>query len=264
MGMILVAILFAAGALAAPDAGMPSAALRVGATAVPHAMLLRAIAPELEAQGIKLDIRTYEDYGRPNTDVARGALDANFFQTEPYLWRWRAAHMQPLVVAGRVHVEPMGLYSRKLKETALLASVRKGGVVSLPDDPANQGRALFLLQKAGLLLLDERRGLDAMLSDITANPHDLKFRVLPAQRLADQLSSSDLVVLNGNFALEAGLKPEQALYREGSDSPFPNVVVCREELVTDPRVTALVAALRGPTAKRMLLEKFAGAALPAQ
>ena len=255
------AIALAASAALAQPAPAP---LRVGATAVPHALLLRAIAPELEAQGIKLDIRVYEDYARPNIDVARGALDVNFFQTEPYLWRWRAAHMQPLVVAGRVHVEPMGVYSRKLKPDAQLTGLRAGAVVAIPEDPANLGRALFLLQKAGLILVDERRGLDAVISDVTANPHNIKFRVLPAQRLVEQLGSTDLVVLNGNFALEAGLKPEQSLYREGSDSPFPNVVVCREELVTDARVTALVAALRGPTAKKLLLEKFAGAALPAQ
>lgn len=246
-----------------PAGGAVPIPLRVGATAVPHAVLLRAVAPELEAQGVRLDIRVYEDYARPNIDVARGALDANFFQTEPYLWRWRGAHMQPLVVAGRVHVEPMALFSRKLKPDAL-AQIRSGAIVAVPEDPANLGRALFLLQKAGLLLVDERRGLDAVLNDITDNPHKLKFRLLPAQRVAEQISSTDLVVLNGNFALEAGLKPEQELYREGSDSLFPNVVVCREELVTDPRVIALVAALRGPTAKKLLLEKFAGAALPAQ
>lgn len=258
MTRTLCAILLAASAALAQPASTP---LRVGATAVPHAQLLRAVAPELEAQGIKLDIRVYEDYAKPNIDVARGTLDANFFQTEPYLWRWRGAHMQPLVVAGRVHVEPMGLYSRKLKD---LKQLRTGAVVAVPEDPANLGRALFLLQKAGLLLIDERRGLDAVLNDITANPHQLKFRLVVAQREADQLSSADLVALNGNFALEAGLKPEQELYREGSDSPFPNVVVCREELVMDPRITALVQALRGPTAKKLLLEKFAGAALPAQ
>jgi D-methionine transport system substrate-binding protein len=248
----------------APNPQPAGAPLRVGATAVPHAVLLRAVAPELEAQGVKLDIRVYEDYARPNIDVARGALDANFFQTEPYLWRWRGAHMQPLVVAGRVHVEPMGLYSRKLKASDPLSGIRTGAVVAVPEDPANLGRALFLLQKAGLILVDERRGLDAVLNDITDNPHKLKFRLVPAQRIADQLSSADLVALNGNFALEAGLKPEQELYREGSDSPFPNVVVCREEMVTDPRITALVAALRGPTAKKLLLEKFPGFALPAQ
>src|SRR3954465_7372043 len=101
---LLLALLFAA------------APLRVGATAIPHAELLRAVAPELKALGVELDIRVYDDYALPDIDVARGKLDANFFQTEPYLWRWRAAHAQPLVVAGRVHVEPMGLYSKRLRE----------------------------------------------------------------------------------------------------------------------------------------------------
>ena len=251
-------------AASAQDAGPSAAPLRVGATAIPHADMLRAVAPELKAQGVNLDIRLYNDYGRPNTDVANGALDANFFQTEPYLWRWRAAHMQPLVVVGRIHVEPMGVYSRKMKPTDDLSKIREGAIVALPDDPSNLGRALFLLQKAGILQLDERRGLDAVRSDITANPHKLRFRELPAARMADQLSSADLVVMNGNFALEARLGAEQALYREGSDSPFPNVLVARDELQTDARVRALLAALRGPTAQKLLLEKYAGEALPAQ
>ena len=245
------------------DGGGPQAQgapLRVGATSVPHAELLRAVQPELKAQGVSLEIRVYEDYGLPNIDVARGALDANFFQTEPYLWRWRAAHMRPLVVVGRVHVEPMGLYSKKLRD---LAKVRDGAVVFVPQDPSNLGRALALLRHAGLIEVDERRGLDAILGDITANPHKLRFKQLPPDRLAEQLGSADLVVLNGNFALQAKLPADYALYREGPDSPFPNVVVTREELQNDSRIKALVAALRGATARKLLLEKYAGTAVPA-
>lgn len=261
MSLFAPLLLLAAAAVTQPPAApLP---LKVGATALPHAELLRAVIPELEAQGIKLDIRIYEDYGRPNIDVARGALDANFFQTEPYLWRWRGAHMQPLVVVGRVHVEPMGLYSKKLKATDDPTKIREGGVVAVPDDPANLGRALFLLRKAGLIELDERRGLDARVGDITANPHKLKFRELPAQKMADQLSTVDLAAINGNFALEAKLDTRQALLREGADSPFPNVVVTREELATDSRIRALVTALRGPAVLHLLEEKFPGAALPA-
>ena len=235
--------------------------LHVGATAVPHAELLRAIEPELAKQGIKLDLRIYQDYAQPNIDVARGALDANFFQTEPYLWRWRAAHGAPLVVAGRVHVEPMGLYSKRLTD---LAAIHEGGVVALPQDPANLGRALALLQKAGLLKVDDRRGLDAVLADVTENPHKLRFRQLPADRMAEQLGSAELVVLNGNFALQAKLKPAQALFRENAESPFPNVVVTREQLEHDPRVQALVAALRSETATKFLADRYGDAVVPAR
>jgi len=241
---------------------MPAAPLRIGATQEPHAALLRAVEPELKTQGVTLAISIYEDYSKPNADVARGTLDANFFQTEPYLWRWRAAHVAPLLVAGRVHVEPMGIYSRKLKGG--FDKLRDGAIVAVPPDQANQGRALMLLQAAGLLTLDERRGLDAGVQDITANPHKLKLRVLPAEKLAGELGSSDLVVLNGNFALEAKLKPADSLYREGADSPFPNVVVAREDHLQDPRLVALVAALRGPTAQKLLAERYQGSALPAQ
>lgn len=250
----------------APSAApaIPSAPLRVGATREPHAALLRAVEPELKAQGVTLAITVYEDYLTPNSDVARGALDANFFQTEPYLWRWRAAHMAPLVVAGRVHVEPMGLYSRKLTAALGLSKIRDGAIVAVPQDPANLGRSLMLLQRAGLLEVDDRRGLDAAVPDITSNPHQLKFRELPAEKMMAELGSADLVALNGNFALEAKLKPADALYREGADSPFPNVVVAREDHAQDPRVVALVAALRGPTAQKLMADKYEGAALPAQ
>jgi D-methionine transport system substrate-binding protein len=240
-------------------AAQPLPPLRIGATAVPHAELLKAIAPQLQAQGVQLDVHVYQDYGLPNIDVARGAIDANFFQTEPYLWRWRAAHGAPLVVAGRVHVEPMGIYaSRKIHA---LNGVHDGGVVSLPQDPANLGRALALLQKAGLLRVDERRGLDAVVADVVDNPHHFKFRLIPAGRAAEQLGSSELTVVNGNFALQARLP--SPLFLEGTDSPFPNVIVTREDLAHDKRVEALVAALRGAEARQYLQTHYSGAALPA-
>src|SRR5471030_194369 len=167
-------------------------------------------------------IVVYEDWSITNIDVARAALDANFHQTEPYLWRWRAAHGAPLVVAGRVHIEPMGIYSTKLKA---LTEIHDGGVVAVPDDPANLGRALALLKKAEV----------------------------------EQLGSSEIVVVNGNYALEGNLAPP--LFREGPDSHFPNVVVTREDLVHDKRIELLVAALRGPTARQFLLEKYPGTAI---
>jgi D-methionine transport system substrate-binding protein len=167
-------------------------------------------------------IVVYEDWSIPNIDVARAALDANFHQTEPYLWRWRGARDSPLVVAGRVHIEPMGIYSKKLKA---LTEIHDGGVVAVPDDPANLGRALALLKKAEV----------------------------------EQLGSSEIVVVNGNYALEGNLAPP--LFREGPDSHFPNVVVTREDLVHDKRIELLVAALRGPTARQFLLEKYPGTAI---
>jgi D-methionine transport system substrate-binding protein len=238
--------------------------LRVGATRVPHAELLRAIAPELKAQGVELELREFDDYNRANTAVARGELDANFFQTEPYLWRWRAAHGAPLIVVGRVHVEPMALYSGKLKSLNELVAMPAGQVIAVPDDAANLGRALFLLEHAGLLKLDDRRGLDAGLADIIENAHQLKLRPEPAQKVADQLGSTAAVVLNGNFALQANLSPASALYAEGADSPFPNVVVAREDHAADPRLKALTEALRSAKARELMQQKYAGAVVPAQ
>jgi D-methionine transport system substrate-binding protein len=234
----------------------PPKILRIGATSVPQADLLRAVSPELERQGVQLQIVVYEDWSIPNIDVARAALDANFHQTEPYLWRWRGAHGAPLVVAGRVHIERMGIYSKKLKA---LTEIHDGGVVAVPDDPANLGRALALLQKAGLIYTNDRKGLDAGIADIIQNPHGLKFRVVPGYKEVEQLGSSEIVVVNGNYALEGNLAPP--LFREGPDSHFPNVVVTREDMVHDKRIELLVAALRGPTARQFLLEKYPGTAI---
>jgi len=239
--------------------------LRIGTTKVPHGELVRAVAAELKAQGVNVEIKEFDDYGRANTAVARGDLDANFFQTEPYLWRWRAAHGAPLVVVGRVHVEPMAIYSAKFKSLAELQAGLKGGEsIALPDDESNLGRALAVLQKAGLIRLDERRGLDAGVGDIVENPHGLKFRVAPAQRVVEQLSTVAAAVINGNFALQGKLDPKTSLFAEGGDSPFPNVVVAREDRSADPRVQALVAALRGQESKKTMSAKYAGAVIPAQ
>jgi D-methionine transport system substrate-binding protein len=233
------------------SAAVQQAPLRVGSAAVPQAELLRAVAPELAKQGVQLDIRVYQDYSIPNIDVARSELDANFYQLEPNLWRWRAAHGAPLVVAGRVQIEPMGIYSKTLQT---LSEVHNGAVVALPDDAANLGRALALLHKADLIYVDDRRGLDAVLADVIQNPHNLKFRLAPASHVVEEVGIAELAVVNGNFALQANLPPP--LFREGSDSAFRNVVVTREDLAHDKRVEALVAALRGPTARRFLREKY--------
>jgi D-methionine transport system substrate-binding protein len=239
-----------------PPAAQAMQPLRVGATTVPQADLLRAVAPELERQGIKLSVVVYQDWSIPNIDVARAVLDANFYQNEPYLWRWRAAHGSPLVVAGRVHVDPVGIYSKKLKA---LAEVHEGAVVALPEDPANLGRALALLQKAALIYVDDRKGLDAGIGDIVQNGHSLKFHAVPGNRVIEQLGSAELAVVNGNAALQAGLPVP--LFSEGPDSRFPNVVVTREDLAHDKRVEALVKALRGPTARQFLQEKYPGQAI---
>ncbi|MBS2025668.1 MAG: MetQ/NlpA family ABC transporter substrate-binding protein [Deltaproteobacteria bacterium] len=235
--------------------------LRVGASKIPHAELIKAVMPELAAIGVTIDLKTYEDYGLPNMDVAKGNLDANFFQTEPYLWRWRAAHGEPLVVVGRVHIEPMGLYSKKLTK-ADLAGLKPGLTVAVPGDAANLGRALFVLQRAGLITLDPLRGLDAGVEDIKVNAHALKILPLADSRQLRSMAA-DLVVLNGNLALEDKLDPSQALAIEDGSSPFPNVVVTRQESATDSRVLALVKALRGPTAQKLLKEKYGGLAIPA-
>ncbi len=252
-------------AAAASAGGVPGGAsnrpLRIGATKVPHGDLIRAVTADLKSQGVEVELKEFDDYAKANIAVARGDLDANFFQTEPYLWRWRAAHGAPLVVVGKVHVEPMAIYSKKLKA---LSELKAGDAIALPEDPSNLGRALSLLEGAGLIKRAEGRGLDAGIGDIAENKLGLKFRLEPAQKVPEQLGTVAAAVINGNFALQAKLDPRGALYSEGADSLFPNVVVAREDHAADARIKALVEALRSPASRELIGKKYAGAVIPAQ
>jgi len=232
--------------------------LRVGASAVPHAEMVNAVIPELKNQGIDVQVTIFEDYSLPDTAVVRGDLDANFFQTEPYLWRWRAAHGGELAVAGRIHVEPMAIWSKTVTNLSL---VRDGARVALPRDPANLGRALYLLRKADLIDVDPAKGFEALIGDVTINKHKLKFDLQSAEKVTLLYGSDDLVLANGNYALEAKLPLSAALMREDETSPFPNVVVALQSKVNDPRIVALVAALRGPTVRKLINDNYNGAVI---
>lgn len=234
--------------------------LRVGASPVPHAVVLAHVRPVLAAQGITLEVVTMSDFVQPNVALAEGDLEANFFQHEPYLARFNAERHARLVSVARVHVEPLGLYSHRVHA---LGELREGAVVSLPNDPTNEARALRLLRAAGLVEL-AKAAADPTVRDVTANPRKLTFRELEAAQLPRTLDDVDAAVINTNYALAAGLAPERdALAREGSDSPFANVLVVRPELAGDARVAALVKALQSDDVRAFLEKEYKGAIVPA-
>ncbi|WP_459616735.1 MetQ/NlpA family ABC transporter substrate-binding protein [Bordetella sp. 2513F-2] len=243
------------------SAGAAAERLRIGATQVPHAEILETVKPVLAKQGVELDIKVFSDYVQPNLQVADKELDANFFQHQPYLDTFNKDRGTNLVSAGLVHVEPFGAYSRRIKQAGELP---EGATVAIPNDPSNSGRALLLLQKQGLIKLAQAGKIDATPLDIAENPRKLKFRELEAAMLPRALDDVDLALINTNYALEAGLVPTRdALFIEGSDSPYANLVATLPEKKDAPAVRKLMDALHSDAVKQFILEKYKGAVVPA-
>ncbi|MDR1248984.1 MAG: MetQ/NlpA family ABC transporter substrate-binding protein [Treponema sp.] len=246
-GILVFGLILPAHAGGRKDAG--NAKLKVGATPVPHAELLNLIREDLAAQGIDLEVVEFTDYVTPNTALIAGDIDANFFQHVPYLAS-NAEWSNLLVSAFGVHVEPFGLYSSSV---ANIAAIKEGAVIAIPNDPSNGGRALLLLQAAGLLTLKAGTGITATPLDIAVNPRKLQFRELEAAQLPRSLADVDAAAINGNYALEAGLNPaKDALIIEGAESPYVNIVVVKKGAETDSRIQALGAALRSAKVKEYI------------
>lgn len=235
--------------------------LVVAATAVPHAEILEFVKPMLAKQGLKLDVRVFNDYVQPNVQVEEGRIPVSYFETKPYLDEYNKAKGSHLVAIAGVHVEPFGAYSRKWKS---LAELPEGATVAIPNEPSNGGRALQLLAKAGLITLLDPKSITATPKDIVENRKNLKFREIEAATLPRVIDQVDLAMINTNYALDAKLNPTRdALAIEDKDSPYVNFVVGLESAKSDPRVQKLVAALRSPEVKAFIARKYDGAVLPA-
>lgn len=235
--------------------------LKVGATAVPHAEILNVVKPLLEKDGIDLQIVEFSDYVRPNVAVAEKELDANFFQHIPYLTKFAAERNLQLTYTAAVHIEPMGIYSKKVKN---LNEVANGAQVAVPNDPTNGGRALALLAKAGLLKLKDGVGVNATVKDITDNPKNLKISELEAPQLPRALDDVAIAVINTNYALEAKLVPtKDALFIEQKDSPYVNILTVRKGDENRPEIQKLTKALTSDEVKKFINEKYQGAVVPA-
>jgi len=235
--------------------------LTVAATPVPHAEILEFVKPQLAKEGVDLQIKVFTDYVQPNLQVAQKRLDANFFQHQPYLDEFNKSRGTDLVTVAQVHVEPFGIYSQKIKK---LDEVREGAVVAIPSDATNGGRALLLLEKAGLIKLKDSANILATPKDIAENPKQLKFKELEAATLPRVLNQVDLALINTNYALEAKLNPTQdALLLEGKESPYANILVARPDNKDSDAVQKLAKALNTPAVKQFIEEKYKGAVVPA-
>ncbi|MEK1908320.1 MAG: MetQ/NlpA family ABC transporter substrate-binding protein [Pseudomonas sp.] len=235
--------------------------LVVAATPVPHAEILELIKPQLAKEGVDLDIKVFTDYVQPNLQVSEKQLDANYFQTKPYLDSFNSSRGTDLVIVKGVHVEPFGGYSRKYKS---LADLPDGATIAIPNDGSNSGRALILLQKAGLLTLKDPSNALATPKDIAKNPHNFQFKELEAAILPRVLDQVDLALINTNYALEAKLNPgKDALVLEGRDSPYVNYLVSRPDNQDSDAIKKLSAALTSPEVKAFIEKRYSGAVVPA-
>ena len=253
--------LLAAMAAVAALSAQANETLSVAATAVPHAEILEFVKPQLAEQGVDLNVKIFTDYIQPNAQVAQKAMDANFFQHQPYLDEFNKGRGTDLVAVTGVHLEPLGAYSSKIKS---LNELGNGANVVVPNDATNGGRALLLLQKYGLIRLKDQSNILATTKDIVENPKGLKIRELEAATIPRVLTQVDLALINTNYALEAKLDPSKdALFIEGNDSPYVNILVARPDNKDSPAMQKLAAALHSPELKQFITEKYKGAVLPA-
>ncbi|MDN5303838.1 MAG: D-methionine transport system substrate-binding protein [Fusobacteriaceae bacterium] len=235
--------------------------LKVGATPVPHAEILEFIKDDLAKEGIKLKIVEFTDYVTPNLALNDREIDANFFQHVPYMDKFAKERNLKLVSVGTIHVEPMGLFSKKIKN---ISELKNGATIAIPNDPSNGGRALILLQNKGLIKLKDNAGLNATEFDIVENPKKLKFKALEAAQLPRILQDVDAAVINGNYALESDLNPaKDALLIEGADSPYANIVTVVSGNENNEKIKKLIKVLQSEKVRKFIEEKYDGAVVPA-
>ena len=228
----------------------------VAATPVPHADILRdAVAPVMAEKGYELVVQEFTDYVLPNTATEEGEVDANFFQHTPYLDNFNAENGTHLVSVAGVHVEPMSIYAGK---TASLEGIADGAEIAVPNDATNEGRALLLLETAGLIKLKDSSNLEATPNDIAENPHNLKFTEVEAATVPQVLPDVDFAIINGNYALSANIPADKILFTEGAESPYVNVLVVKEGNENDPGIQALVEATLSDSVREYINTNYAG------
>jgi D-methionine transport system substrate-binding protein len=237
--------------------------LVIGASPAPHAEILNAAKDLMAAKGYELEIREYTDYIQPNNALDAGDLDANYFQHLPYLEQFIEQHGVNLASAGKVHYEPFGIYAGK---TADLASLGDKAKVAVPNEVTNEARALLLLEAQGLIKLKEGAGLNATKNDIVENTKNLEIIEIEAAQIPRSINDVDIAVINGNYAIEAGMKVSDALAVEASDSvaatTYGNVVAVRAGEESSDAVVALMEVLKSDEIKKFMEEKYEGAVVP--
>lgn len=258
--------------------GQQPVTLTIGASPAPHAEILEHAADLLKEQGVVLDIVEFDDYVMPNVALDEGSLDANYFQHLPYLTNFNAENGLDLVSAGAIHYEPLGVYAGKSSD---LANVPQGAVIGIPDDATNGGRALLLLQDQGILTLKDGITLDTFRNaesnaesinfteydGIAENPYNVKIEALTAANLPASLPDLDFAVINGNYAIPAGIADKLLATEDASGEAaqvFANIIAVRAGDETRPEIETLVRVLKSDEMKEWITSNYQGSVLPAE
>lgn len=263
---ILVVLLAACGDNEKGDSNDGDTVISIGAQSIPHAEILEEAKPLLEDEGITLEIEEYEDFVLPNDDLEEGAIDANYFQHVPYLEQTNEEAGYDLDYIGKIHIEPMGVYSKDIES---VDDVEDGTEVLLSNSVSDHGRILSLFEDAGLITLDsEVEPVDAQLDDIVENPKHLEFSPDYEPAFLPELYESEsdvLVAINTNYAIDAGLVPEDdALILEPDDSPYANVIAVRSEDKDNEALHKLVDVLHSDEIQDFIEDEYEGAIVPVQ
>ena len=261
--LITTTCLFAAGCGSSSNSGASGdkKEIKMGVTAGPHAEVMEEVAKEAAKQGITIKVVEFNDYVQPNKALAEGDLDMNSMQHQPYMDNVVKKQGLKITSIGKTIILPMAVYSHKYKD---IKDVADGAKVTIPNDPTNGGRALLLLEKAGLLKLKDGVKEKATLQDIAENPKNFKFQEVEAAQVPRTLDDVDAAIINSNFAMQVQLDPtKDSLFIEDSTSPYVNIVAVRQGDENRPEIQALMKVLHSQEIKDFINNKYKGAVVPA-
>lgn len=237
--------------------------IKVGASPAPHAEILKEVKAELKKDGYKLEVVEFQDYVQPNKALDAGDIDANYFQHKPYMDEFNAKQETELVSIGAIHYEPLGLYQGEKKSIDELA---EGDKIAVPNDTTNEARALLLLESEGLIKLKKDAGLTATKQDVVENPKKLEIVELEAAIIPRSMSSVAMGVINGNYALSAGIKEDTAITFESSDSAaaktYANIIAVKKGNEDSEKSKALLKAMTSDKIKKFIEKKYGKAVVP--
>ena len=238
--------------------------ITVAASPTPHAEILEAAKDLLKEKGYTLEIKEFDDYPQQNVVVDEGELDANYFQHQPYLDNFNEEKGSDLVSAAKIHYEPLGIYPGASED---LENIKDGAKIAVPNDATNEARALLLLEENGIITLKEDAGLNATKKDVEENPHNIEIVELDAAQIARVVEELDFVVLNGNYALDAGFNVQtDAIAKEEADSEaaqtYANIIAVKKENKDSEKIKALVEVLQSEEIGKFITDTYEGAVVP--
>jgi D-methionine transport system substrate-binding protein len=256
----MLILLAACGGGASEGEALSEEKIVVGVTSGPHEQIVEKVQELAKEEGLDIEIKPFSDYVMPNVALSEGEIDINSFQTEPFFDHMNEERGLGLVKVADTVTFPMGIYSEDVKD---VNDLEKGAKIGLPSDPTNSGRALMLFAQAGMITLQEDAGIDATVKDIDENDKDFEFAELDPAQIARQLRELDAAAINTNFAMDAGFTPaKDAIFMEGKDSPFANLIAVREENKNDPVVQKFIDLYRSDEVKEYIDEEFSGSVIP--